>query len=61
MKTTEIMVERVQMAKKSGGDKYSGTTENGEQFIPYIPQDISRKDGKNVTKFKIILEAIEFE
>ncbi|MFW6219575.1 MAG: hypothetical protein ACOC33_01900 [bacterium] len=59
--TSIIEIERVQLAKKSGGDKYEGTTDSGEVFTPYIPQSISRKDGKKVVKFKVTLEAIEFD
>lgn len=51
-----IIVELKQEARKSGGDKYEGQTKNGEIFSPYIPQSISRSDGKAVKKLKITIE-----
>ena len=51
-KMKSITFKLIQEAKKSGGDKYEGEGE----FMIYIPQNISRPDGKVVKKFKITFE-----
>ena len=42
MPKIKIKLTLVNPARKAGGDKYEGEME-GEDFFPYIPQDISRK------------------
>ena len=59
--SVELELNVTQWDKKSGGDKYETTTEKGEPFVPYIPQSISRTNGKKVKKFKVTLEPLEFE
>ena len=41
----EIDISIAQPARKSGGDKYEGEYE-GEKVSPYLPQKITRKNGK---------------
>lgn len=42
-----INVELERVAKKSGGDRYKGLTHNGEEFVVYFPQSISRRGDHN--------------
>lgn len=44
---TTVVVTLDKPAKKSGGDRY--VNEAGD-FTPYVPQTISRPDGKNPVK-----------
>ena len=42
---TKVMFLLERQAKKSGGDRYKATLKNGEEFVIYIPQSISRPEG----------------
>ena len=44
MSETQLEFKLVKPAKSKGGDKYQCTTK--EDFMIYLPQEISRKNGK---------------
>lgn len=46
-----IKMKLERQAKKSGGDRYKGTTTNtAEELVIYFPQSISRPNGKEPAK-----------
>ena len=56
MAKIEIKLELAKPARKQGGDKYEGRYE-GDEFHPYLPQRISRPDGRTpVREIKCTLE-----
>lgn len=55
-----INVELERVAKKSGGDRYKGITHNGEEFVVYFPQSISRREDHNPAQsLTLTIEEVE--
>jgi hypothetical protein len=53
MQTTETLT-LTRVAKKAGGDRY----ENSSDLTLYIPQRISREDGKPIDKIEITFKSV---
>ena len=47
--TMEVTFDLLKAAAKSGGDKYGGKVQ-GQEWVVYFPQTISRPDGKTSKK-----------
>jgi hypothetical protein len=43
-------------ANKGGGDRYECTLNNGNQFVLYLPQEISRDRGVPMKHIEIIIQ-----
>ncbi len=60
MKKVSMIVELKRVAKKAGGDRYEGITHNGEEFVVYFPQSISRQDNDQPTQtLQVNVEEVE--
>ena len=54
----KVTVVLTRPARKSGGDRYEGSFDSGEDFTIYVPQSLSRRtDGTPVNSITITFES----
>ncbi len=50
---TKVLFLLERQAKRSGGDRYKGMLQNGEEMVIYIPQSISRPKGYPIKSISV--------